>query len=60
MTTTLEQTTNAFIEVTRCELGEVAETIIGHEDQKLLLPRWAICLNCRGYDTNCPRHPDYL
>ena len=56
---TLEQTTITE-EESRCELGKIAESIPSHQDYKLLLPRWSVCIECRGYNTNCPKHPDYL
>ena len=60
MQATLEQTATNEAPVTRCELGEVAEKIPGHPDYKLLITRWSVCMECKGYNPNCPRHPDYL
>jgi hypothetical protein len=46
-------------EMTLCDLKEVANSIINHPDYILLHQKWSGCLECNGYNTNCPRHPDY-
>ena len=46
-------------DIERCELGRIASLVIGHPDFKILYPRWSSCIECQGYDSSCPRHPNY-